>query len=431
MPNKCWCGNEHLNNYSEEYYKCDKCYSLVSKKDFDDSITHITDEDNDLYGKNYWESKMLNLSEMKSLSDLIDMYLKDRCVYWVKYLLKYILPGTSVAEVGCGLGQFPYLLKQMGYAQEAFELSKCICDYSSKELNINISNESILNCKSNFDAILAFDLIEHIYDPKKFIRELLVKLKPDGILCFQTPCYDEKLSYEEMLNIKPRFKNLLTPDEHIYIFSKTSIKYLLKSVGINYLSFEPAFFGNDYDMFVFASRNSMELNENKEIEDALNHTQNGRIMKALISLFDKLIEVKQKQFITENDASKRLENIDILTKQLKSTEEDSKKRLENIEELINQLEISEKDRLNRLENVETLTRLLEISEADRSARLDVINNQNEIIETIKEENENTKHIYEEINLLYNKTKLENDKLLFERNDLKTTLKNLKRLLFHK
>jgi len=430
MPNKCWCGNKDLQNYSEEYYKCNKCYSLVSKRDFDNSITHIKNEDTDLYGKNYWETKMLHLSGMGSINDLVDMYLKERGIYWLRYLLKYILPGTLIAEIGCGLGQFPYLIKQTGYKQEAFELSKDICAYSSRELKINISNDVIQKSQFSFDAILAFDLIEHLTDPKNFISELLDKLETNGILCFQTPCYDENLSYEDMLKFKPKFEQLLISNEHIFLFSKTSIEYLLKDIDVNYIQFEPAFFGDDYDMFVFASRKPMKINTSQEIEKSLNSIENGRIIKALLALFEEKAEVIKKLQKRENDATTRLENIEILTKQLKITEEDSKARLKNIEILTKQIEISEKD---------------------RSARLDIMNNQNIIIEEKDKEKEEIKKKIEEIkkeiekkdNIINNlhqkhdemiseniKVKSGYDELLSEKNSLKLTLKNLKRLLFH-
>ena len=67
------------------------------------------------------------------------------------------------------------------------------------------------------------------------------------MICFQTPCYDEKLSYEEMCQKKSRFKNLLVKDQHIYLYSRDSITAILQNHGFKHIIFEPAFFGDDYD----------------------------------------------------------------------------------------------------------------------------------------------------------------------------------------
>ena len=51
---KCYCGNTNLAEYSDKYWKCDVCRTLVSKYDFNNSIYHVNEEEKDLYGKNYW-----------------------------------------------------------------------------------------------------------------------------------------------------------------------------------------------------------------------------------------------------------------------------------------------------------------------------------------------------------------------------------------
>lgn len=38
---KCWCGNKDLKEYSADYYKCDKCHTLISKHNFQDTIYDV------------------------------------------------------------------------------------------------------------------------------------------------------------------------------------------------------------------------------------------------------------------------------------------------------------------------------------------------------------------------------------------------------
>jgi len=44
---KCYCGNTNLAEYSDKYWKCDVCRTLVSKYDFNNSIYHVNEEEKD------------------------------------------------------------------------------------------------------------------------------------------------------------------------------------------------------------------------------------------------------------------------------------------------------------------------------------------------------------------------------------------------
>lgn len=403
MSKECWCGCTDLIKYSEFYSVCTNCHTLVSNVELTNDIYKIKDEEHDLYGKSYWEENMVKLSGLNSMEDIIDNYLKDRAVYWLKYLLKYILPNTSIAEIGCGLGQFPYLIKSCGYQQTAYEVSPEICEYVRKNLKVNILCDDIGHSKASYDGVVAYDLLEHMLEPDHLLTDISGSLKPDGILCFQTPCYDNSMSYDEMCKQKPRFKSLMIQNEHVFLYSRESIEKLLKSHGFTYINFEPAYFGDDYDMFVFASRTPMKINSDQEINEALNQIDNGRIIKALISLFDEKKNLLQRLNSIEDDATKRLESIEILTKQLKEVQDDSTLRLKNNNELTQHLQTSEKD---------------------RAERLVVINNQQKEIEQLKLEKE-------DLLKQYNKMKSKYDSPKNDKNDIKLTVKKIKRLILRK
>lgn len=370
---KCWCGNDKLDNYSDDYLLCGRCHTLVSKAVFQNQIYHVSDEENDLYGKNYWEKTMIQEAGVETLDEIIDMYLCERVPYWLKYILKYIPLDGKVAEIGCGLGQLAYLMKQIGYNQTAYELSPHICEYVQDRLGIDIVCKPFAETDETYNAILAFDVLEHILDPQEFISNCTSHLANDGIMCLQTPCYDETLSYQEMCQQKPHFNNLLVKDQHIYLYSRESIKKILESAGMLYFAFEPAFFGDDYDMFLFASKEPICINSEEQIRDFYYSSERGRIVKALISLSDKS-RIIEKQFLeADSDRMKRMEQITSLTDMLKESEADRAARLEQINTLTQMLKESEADRVARLEQINTLTQQLKESEADRSARLEQIN----------------------------------------------------------
>ena len=376
---KCWCGNTELAVYSSEYFKCEKCHTLITKQDLDNAVYDIKDEENDLYGKNYWEEEMTRVAGKNTLSEVVDMYLCERVIYWFQYVLKYIKLGGSVAEVGCGLGQLQYIMSRCGYNQIAFELSHEICEYMEKQLGIKTHCGPFEPLGDAYDGILAFDLFEHLIDPEEFLEYCGQSMPQNGILCFQTPCYDASLNYIEMQNCKPKFKEQLKEEQHIFLYSKESITEILNKHGFSNIIFEPAFFGDDYDMFFVASREPISTNSDKDIEDFLDSVPNGRLIKALITLFDRNNACTEQYHEADKDRKDRGEQIQELVNLLHESETDRAARLEQVQKQERLLKESEADRAARLEQVQEQERLLKESEADRAARLEQINTLSELL----------------------------------------------------
>ena len=316
----CWCGNNELLEYNVDYFKCNKCNTLVSKCDFDNKIYDVQNEENDLYGKNYWEVVMTRTTGKATLNEVVDMYLSERAIYWLKFVLKYIKLGGDIAEVGCGLGQLQYLVSKCGYKQMGFELSSDICKYIEQNLWINMHHGPFCIQDEKYDGVLALDLFEHLINPEEFLECCANNMYGNGILFVQMPCYDSNLNYEEMKMQKPRFEGLLEKEQHVFLYSRDSVKEILAKFGFINIIFEPAFFGDDYDMFFVASKNSIIPNSDEDIETYLNSIPNGRLIKAMITLFDSNNAWIQKYQIADNDRNERAKQIQELEKLLKESE---------------------------------------------------------------------------------------------------------------
>lgn len=353
--NICYCGNSNLIEYSKNYWKCDKCGTLVSKNDFDNSIYEVSKENIDLYGSNYWEEVMLKEANVKSLDELIDMYIPERVAYWVQHILRYSHLGETTAEVGCGLGQLSYTLKNIDFDVTDYELSPEICEVIREKLGLNVICGELKSSDKKYKNIIAMDVFEHLLEPMGFLDDVFDRLDDEGVLILQTPCYDPSLNYEEMLKMKPNFNHLLVADQHIYLYSRDGISKLLIEHGFKSVVFEHAYFGDDYDMFMFAFKGEKHENDDALIASYLNKCANGRIVKALLNLknsFDKQTSYIEKLQINRDEV---LKDANILTEEISkkeeiiaNTERMSQERLESIVTLSKQIE--EKD--HRLEEIE-------------------------------------------------------------------------------
>jgi len=406
--NKCWCGSSDFIRYSNDYSVCNNCKTLVCNNMFDNNIYNVNSEENDLYGKNYWEKMMLEATSKNSLSEVIDMYLSERVLYWLKYIFKYAALGGIVTEIGCGLGQLQYVLRCLEYNQLAYELSPYICDYMTSNLGINTFCGTFRLDDIKKDIVCIFDLFEHLDNPNEFLDICYSSLKDTGVLIMQTPCFDDSLSYEQMLQKKGRFKEQLKSDQHIYLYSKYSIQKILKEKGFNYIIFEPAFFGDDYDMFIIASKNDIKQNEEKEIDKFLNSVSIGRIVKALIHLFDDNEELVQKNINIEaernkilNDENKLVEEIKRLNKENEEYKKAADERLEKINQLSEESKEYKKAADERLEKINQLSEESKEYKKAADERLEKIN---QLSEESKEYKKAADERLEKINQLSEESK---------------------------
>ncbi|MGB9871741.1 MAG: methyltransferase domain-containing protein, partial [Anaerolineae bacterium] len=275
---KCWCGNTELVPFSPEYWRCPVCESLVTSRTPAQSATpRVLDDNHDFYGRDYWfsyQEKDLGFPNImvRSRTDL-----PERCLYWLRTVLKYKLPPASVLELGSAHGGFVAMLRWAGFEATGLELSPWVVEFARQHFGVPMLLGAIEDQQvepGSLDMIALMDVLEHLPDPVGTIQHCLNLLKPDGVMIIQTPCYPEGKSYEEMVAEGNRFLELLKADEHLYLFSRQSIREFFHRLGAEHLAFEPAIFAH-YDMFLVVSRVPLAAYLPDGIAKALSATPNG------------------------------------------------------------------------------------------------------------------------------------------------------------
>ncbi len=142
----------------------------------------------------------------------------------------------DLLDVGAATGFFLKIAKNVGWRVAGVEISKeatAEALRSGLEMH-NGSLESSPFQKDRFNCITMFDLIEHITNPHTIIQKTKELLKKDGVLVINTPNIGSL--YAKVLG---KNWHLLCPPEHLILFNKKSITYLLNEYG-----FEVLYFGN-------------------------------------------------------------------------------------------------------------------------------------------------------------------------------------------
>lgn len=159
----------------------------------------------------------------------------------LKYLCAWFLSGFTslnilpfhkegrILDVGCNNALYLYLLKDLGWQVWGVEIDRNACRLAKEELDINVfcgNLEEAGFSESFFDVVRLNQVLEHIPDPKKTIKEAGRILKKDGKIYISVP---NAKSFASFL-----FGDtwLGTGTDHIQGFTPGSIKYLCQDLGL-------------------------------------------------------------------------------------------------------------------------------------------------------------------------------------------------------
>ncbi len=155
---------------------------------------------------------------------------EDQVPYLIKTYLKILeqiksdLPkNPKVLEVGCGTGFFLKALIDKGFSRNVFGIEpslKMVLDAAPalrKKIKVNIFKSSLFP-KNSFDLVLCFHTLDHMFDPKEFVRGAHSMLKKNGYVIavvHDTEGLSVKLFGE---------KSAIFDIEHIYLFNKKTLQ---------------------------------------------------------------------------------------------------------------------------------------------------------------------------------------------------------------
>ena len=127
----------------------------------------------------------------------------------------------SVLEVGSYYGVFGNIIKPNVKNYSGLELSKHGSNYSKKNYNLEIFNETIEEHSKRqfkYDIIVMADVIEHFSNPFKMLEIIEKILKPDGLLIFTTYNIDSLYA-----KITGKNYHWILP-MHLFYFSNKTLK---------------------------------------------------------------------------------------------------------------------------------------------------------------------------------------------------------------
>ncbi len=150
----------------------------------------------------------------------------------------YLSNKGTLLEVGTYCGFFLELFQKY-YPNWNFigvEPSKWASEYARSQLGINTKTgtleENFKELKPDYDAVVSWDVLEHLRDPLEFLAQINSIMKPNGVFCFSTLDFD---------NWFPKLMGKYWPwlmEMHLFYFSSNTTEQFLNRAGFKIIKAE-------------------------------------------------------------------------------------------------------------------------------------------------------------------------------------------------
>jgi SAM-dependent methyltransferase len=157
--------------------------------------------------------------------------LMERNYNEVSSLLNCMLPGKgSLLDIGCGYGHFLKKMRNQGWIVAGIEPATPAGKLARAEglAVAEITIEETEFPRNSFDAITAFYVLEHLFDPLSALKKIQKMLKPGGVLVLRIPHTTPLIKLLAFFKIR---NNLYDLPFHLYDFSPRTIRLLLEKAG--------------------------------------------------------------------------------------------------------------------------------------------------------------------------------------------------------
>lgn len=158
------------------------------------------------------------------------MLLNLRDLGFFEYEKSLSSPGRAL-DIGCAAGYFVALMRDRGWKASGIDVSPECVDFAVKSLEVDAVLADYLDTEYNdaFDLITLWATIEHLHYPGRVIAKAFRDLRPGGYL-YLTTCREGGLNFMRLYGEQWRFYNF---PEHLYYFSKQTMKILLERNGFS------------------------------------------------------------------------------------------------------------------------------------------------------------------------------------------------------
>lgn len=145
--------------------------------------------------------------------------------------------GGNLLDLGCGSGHFLREAQKAGFTETGIEPVEWFAQYAKEKIGVNVLHEDIYTVElpqNHYDVITAWDVIEHVSDPKAMLARCAQWLKPGGILALRFPSSTwQKIKGVIFHQVLRSSRASFGPTMHLYFFSDKTIRKMTREVDLD------------------------------------------------------------------------------------------------------------------------------------------------------------------------------------------------------
>jgi 2-polyprenyl-3-methyl-5-hydroxy-6-metoxy-1,4-benzoquinol methylase len=142
------------------------------------------------------------------------------------------LAGKKLLDFGCGLGRLCQVAEEYGIRATGIEpdanAREKACKSSGLRAYASLGSLREAQPEAKFDIVTMWDVIEHLREPWKELKELSTMLRPGGCLLLSTPNAASLRARVE----RKRWENYVNPT-HFYYFRRDSLRSVFRKSGFS------------------------------------------------------------------------------------------------------------------------------------------------------------------------------------------------------
>lgn len=142
----------------------------------------------------------------------------------------------ALLDLGCSSGAFLQSLSGGNWHLSGIEMSAESAKIAQAKTGAEVFVGEILDAQfppASFDVITCFDVLEHLYEPRRVMARVGEWLKPDGIFYVLVPNIDSAEA-----RVFGSYWHGLELPRHLFHYSPASLKFLAESAGLHEVSLE-------------------------------------------------------------------------------------------------------------------------------------------------------------------------------------------------
>jgi 2-polyprenyl-3-methyl-5-hydroxy-6-metoxy-1,4-benzoquinol methylase len=156
-------------------------------------------------------------------------------------------PGARVLDAGCGNGHLTARLAAEGFQIAGFDASLSgieLARSAHPDIRFEVASaydDLRARFDGEFDACVCVEVIEHLFDPRSFVKRIFEVLRPGGIFVVSTPYHGTaKYLALALMGRMDAHLGALWDGGHIKFWSRKTLTYLLCESGFEVLRFQGA-----------------------------------------------------------------------------------------------------------------------------------------------------------------------------------------------